>query len=49
MEFSAYNLKIKRLKKDVAEKNLEIEHVTKKMTHQEELLSMESVGFKREK
>lgn len=49
MEFSAYNLKIKRLKKDVAEKNLEIEHATKKMTHQEELLSMESVGFKREK
>ena len=49
LELSGYNLKIKRLKKDVAQKNLEIEHATKKMSHQEQLLSIESSGFKREK
>lgn len=42
-------MKIKRLKKDVAEKNLELEHINKKMSHQEELISMETAGFKREK
>jgi hypothetical protein len=42
-------LKIKRLKKDVLEKNLELEHINKKMTHQDELVSMESAQFKKEK
>lgn len=36
LEISAYNLKVKRLKKDVAEKGLELEHMAKKMHHQEE-------------
>ena len=49
LEISAYNLKVKRLKKDVAEKGLELEHMAKKMHHQEEELAMENQGSKREK
>lgn len=37
------------MKKDVAEKALEIEHMAKKMHHQEEQLAMENQGSKREK
>jgi hypothetical protein len=37
------------MKKDVAEKSLEIEHMAKKMHHQEEELAMEGQGYKREK
>lgn len=40
---------MKRFKKDILEKNLELEHITKKMTHQEELISVESTQFKKEK
>jgi hypothetical protein len=47
IELSAYNLKIKRLKKDVLERNLELEHINKKMTHQDELITMESGQFKK--
>ena len=47
LEISAYNLKAKRLKKDIAEKNLELEHMSKKMHHQEEELAMENQGSKR--
>lgn len=49
IELSGLNLKLKRLKKDIIEKNLELEHVGKKMIHQDELLSMESTQFKKEK
>jgi hypothetical protein len=34
LELSSYSLKLKRMKKDVAEKALEIEHMAKKMHHQ---------------
>ena len=40
LEISSYNLKLKRLKKDVAERSLEIEQMAKKMHHQEEELSI---------
>ena len=36
LEISGYNLKFRKLKKDLAEKNLELEHCNKKMIHQEE-------------
>lgn len=49
LEISAQSLKVKRLKKDVAEKSLELEHMSKKMHHQEEELAMEGQGFKSEK
>jgi hypothetical protein len=49
IELSSFNMKIKRLKKDVLEKNLELEHINKKMNHQDELITMESTQFKKEK
>lgn len=42
-------MKIKRLKKDVLEKSLELEHINKKMNNQDELITMESAQFKKEK
>jgi hypothetical protein len=49
LEVAAYNLKVRRLKKDVVEKNLELEHGSKKLAQQEELVSIETTQFKKEK
>lgn len=43
------NLKLKRLKKDIIEKNIELQMTAKKMSHQEEALSIESTQFKKQK